>query len=144
MPAGERAALIALYNATGGPASWFSSDKLNWLGPSGTECTWSGVFCDAAGAHVTGIEFLSKRLVGGLPKELGNFPELEGLILHNAAELTGPLPSEIGKLKKLQLLSLQQTKLSDSGAVWNFQLQGHNGDRLLTVTGYRIGWLKTS
>jgi NAD(P)-dependent dehydrogenase (short-subunit alcohol dehydrogenase family) len=42
------------------------------------------------------------------------------------------------------LVRIQQTNLSDSGAVWNFQLQGHNGDRLLTVTGYRIGWLKTS
>ncbi|MFO1001034.1 MAG: SDR family NAD(P)-dependent oxidoreductase [Planctomycetaceae bacterium] len=42
------------------------------------------------------------------------------------------------------LVRIQQTSLSDSGAVWNFQLQGHNGDRLLTVTGYRIGWLKTS
>jgi hypothetical protein len=42
------------------------------------------------------------------------------------------------------LVRIQQTGLSESGAVWNFQLQGHNGDRLLTVTGYRIGWLKTS
>ncbi len=42
------------------------------------------------------------------------------------------------------LVRIQQTSLSDSGAIWNFQLQGHNGDRLLTVTGYRIGWLKTS
>ena len=42
------------------------------------------------------------------------------------------------------LVRIQQTNLSDSGAVWNFQLQGHNGDRLLTVNGYRIGWLKTS
>lgn len=42
------------------------------------------------------------------------------------------------------LVRIQQTNLSDNGAVWNFQLQGHNGDRLLTVTGYRIGWLKTS
>lgn len=42
------------------------------------------------------------------------------------------------------LVRIQQVSLSDSGAVWNFQLQGHNGDRLLTVNGYRIGWLKTS
>jgi NAD(P)-dependent dehydrogenase (short-subunit alcohol dehydrogenase family) len=42
------------------------------------------------------------------------------------------------------LVRIQQTHLSDSGAIWNFQLQGHNGDRLLTVSGYRIGWLKTS
>lgn len=40
------------------------------------------------------------------------------------------------------VVRIQQTEVSDSGAVWDFQLQGHNGDRLLTVAGYRIGWLK--
>lgn len=42
------------------------------------------------------------------------------------------------------LVRIQQTHLSETGAVWDFQLQGHNGDRLMTVTGYRIGWLKSS
>ncbi len=39
------------------------------------------------------------------------------------------------------LVRIQQIHTSESGAVWDFQLQGHNGDRLITVTGYRIGWL---
>ena len=42
------------------------------------------------------------------------------------------------------LVKIHQTHVSDSGAVWDFQLQGHNGDRLMTVTGYRIGWLRNS
>jgi len=42
------------------------------------------------------------------------------------------------------LVKIHQTHASDSGAVWDFQLQGHNGDRLMTVTGYRIGWLRNS
>ncbi|MEJ7591364.1 MAG: SDR family NAD(P)-dependent oxidoreductase [Planctomycetaceae bacterium] len=40
------------------------------------------------------------------------------------------------------IVRIQQSHVSDSGAVWDFQLQGHNGDRLLTVNGYRTGWLK--
>jgi malonyl CoA-acyl carrier protein transacylase/acyl carrier protein/NAD(P)-dependent dehydrogenase (short-subunit alcohol dehydrogenase family) len=40
------------------------------------------------------------------------------------------------------LVRIQQKQLLESGARWDFQLQGHNGDRLLTVSNYEIGWLK--
>ena len=40
------------------------------------------------------------------------------------------------------VVSIQQKQLLESGACWDFQLDGHNGDRLLTVSGYQIGWLK--
>jgi predicted hotdog family 3-hydroxylacyl-ACP dehydratase len=40
------------------------------------------------------------------------------------------------------LVRIQELNSSDNGAIWNFDLQGHNGDRLLSVSGYRIGWLK--
>ena len=40
------------------------------------------------------------------------------------------------------LVRIQQTALSDNGATWDFQLQGLNGDRLLTVSGYQIAWLR--
>ncbi|MCA9008407.1 MAG: SDR family NAD(P)-dependent oxidoreductase [Planctomycetaceae bacterium] len=40
------------------------------------------------------------------------------------------------------LVRIQQKQLLESGAQWDFQLQGHNGDRLLTVSNYEIGWLK--
>jgi len=40
------------------------------------------------------------------------------------------------------LVRIQQAAELPSGASWDFQLQGHNGDRLLTVSGYQIGWLR--
>lgn len=40
------------------------------------------------------------------------------------------------------IVRIRQSHISDTGAVWDFQLQGHNGDRLLTVHGYRTAWLK--
>ena len=40
------------------------------------------------------------------------------------------------------LVRIQEAQILPSGVSWNFQLQGHNGDRLLTVSGYQIGWLK--
>ncbi|MBC7964522.1 MAG: SDR family NAD(P)-dependent oxidoreductase, partial [Fuerstia sp.] len=40
------------------------------------------------------------------------------------------------------IVRIRQSHVSDTGAVWDFQLQGHNGDRLLTVHGYRTAWLK--
>lgn len=40
------------------------------------------------------------------------------------------------------IVRIQQTHVSDTGAVWDFQLQGNNGDRLITVNGYRTAWLK--
>ena len=45
IPTAERNALIAIYNAAGGPG-W--NDTTNWLGPPGSECTWAGVGCDPA------------------------------------------------------------------------------------------------
>ena len=39
---------------------------------------------------------------------------------------------------------IQQKELTASGAVWNFVLTGNNGDRLLTVSDYHIGWLKAT
>ena len=40
------------------------------------------------------------------------------------------------------LVRIQEVNMTDNGAVWDFDLQGHNGDRLLTVKAYRIGWLR--
>jgi hypothetical protein len=56
IPASERAALIALYTSTDG-AHW--TYRSGWLGVSGTECTWYGVACDGAEAHVTRLTLSS-------------------------------------------------------------------------------------
>src|SRR6185295_5979999 len=68
IPAGERTALIALYNATGGPG-W--TDHAGWLGPAGSECTWFGVRCSADSSAVTGIFLSNDNLTGSMPPEIG-------------------------------------------------------------------------
>ncbi len=60
------------------------------------------------------------------------------------------LPVQFGKIEfgrmpdpgEPCIVRIQQKQSLESGATWDFQLQGHNGDRLLTVTDYQIGWLK--
>src|SRR5512142_1972522 len=68
IPASERAALIALYNATNG-AGW--RDHANWrtaqdtdFAPPGTECTSAGVRCDAGNTHVSDLTLASNQLSG--------------------------------------------------------------------------------
>jgi len=81
----ERAALVALYQATGGPG-WVHHD--GWLGPAGSECHWYGVQC---GPTVTGLDLADNGLTGRIPQELGGLKELTTLSLsHNAVK--GPLP----------------------------------------------------
>ena len=66
IPASEREALIALYNATDG-ANW--TNKTGWLGAVGTECSWYGVGC----AHdiLYSLYFDNNHLNGTIPAELG-------------------------------------------------------------------------
>lgn len=39
------------------------------------------------------------------------------------------------------LVKIEEIQQLPSGALWKFELNGHNGDRLLTVDEYQIGWL---
>jgi len=64
IPASERAALVALYTSTHGE-DWL--DATNWNGAPGSECTWWGIQCDAAGEHVVRIVLATNRLTGALP-----------------------------------------------------------------------------
>ena len=51
---------------------------------------------------------------------------------------------EFGRLPdpgELCTVRVTPLKVSDVGAGWNFSLDGLNGDRLMTVTGYRTAWL---
>ncbi|MCP4220554.1 MAG: S8 family serine peptidase [bacterium] len=95
IPAAEREALIALFNATGG-SSWFS--RINWLQQDGSfniegsEGCWQGVTVE--NNHVTRIQLHKNNLNGTLPAELANLPFLESLILgYNT--LIGPFPMAI-------------------------------------------------
>ena len=106
----ERAALVALYNATGGN-SWERSD--NWCSDKPID-KWYGVYTNDNG-RVNRIE-LRGNITGRIPPEIGDLAELTWLSVSNRllpGNLDfGPIPSEIGKLKKLETLVLQSYALS--------------------------------
>ena len=113
----DRAALVALYNATDGP-NWV--DNTNWLtdAPLGE---WYGVDTDASGRVVRlGLsgrwdneaqEAVRHGLKGEIPAELGGLAELQGLYL-DRNELTGGIPPELGGLANLQRLILGNNQLT--------------------------------
>ena len=94
IPLGERQVLTDLYNSTGGD-SW--TRPHNWktagvFSPPGTECTWAGVRCNAAGDHVIALDLTNNQLVGTLPASLNGLTALE-TFWANANQLSGAMPS---------------------------------------------------
>ena len=104
--AGDRAVLVALYEATGGP-SWDAND--NWLtdAPLGE---WHGVSTDASG-RVQALALNENGLTGEIPSELGDLANLEKLNL-GWNSLTGEIPSELGDLANLGQLDLGWNSLT--------------------------------
>ena len=127
---GDRAVLVALYEATGGP-NWVYN--YNWLtdAPLGE---WAGVSTDASGrvqalwlefyglageipselGKLASLQYLSLNdngLTGEIPPELGKLASLEQLILNDNG-LTGEIPSELGKLANLRWLDLRNNDLT--------------------------------
>ena len=80
----DRAALVALYNATDGP-NWSNND--GWL-TDAPLAAWYGVSVDRVG-HVSDLSLSDNDLTGPIPPELGNLANLSDLSLHNN-DLTGP------------------------------------------------------
>ena len=102
----DRAALIALYNATGG-ANW--NDNTNWLTNAPLE-QWYGVSRDGNG-RVAGLDLRKNQLTGELPPELGNLTYLVTLNL-GSNQLAGKIPSELGDLGNLVRLYLYSNDLT--------------------------------
>ena len=102
----DRAALVALYNATGG-ANW--TNNTNWLSSEGLS-EWHGVDTDATG-RVTELHLSGNELSEALPAELGDLTNLQILDLCSN-ELSGEIPAELGDLTNLQILELYDTGLS--------------------------------
>ena len=113
----DRAALVALYEATDGP-NWVNND--NWLtdAPLGD---WYGVDTDNSGRVVRldldgrwdsdAREYIPHGLSGPVPPELGNLANLTRLDLgHNF--LSGPVPTELGSLADLESLHLAGNDLT--------------------------------
>ena len=163
--ASDRAALVALYNATDGP-NWANS--VNWLtdAPLGR---WDRVTTDATTGRVVGLDLWSNRLTGPIPAELGNLPMLEVLNLSEnrlsgpipnelgylanleelalrVNQLTGPIPVELGNLANLQTLSLRSNRLSgmipaELGELANLQYLGLRGNQLSGSIPAELGGL---
>ena len=105
-PAADRAALVALYNATDGP-NWEKSD--NWLSDEPLS-EWYGITTDITG-RVTELGLGDNNLNGMLPAELGNLSSLTSLNLRYNP-LSGRIPAELGNLGNLRALRLYGTDLS--------------------------------
>ena len=102
----DRAALVALYHAAGGPG-WARSDK--WLTDAPLR-EWRGVTADAGG-RVIELDLRENGLKGAMPPELGNLAALTRLYLSDN-ELTGEIPPELGHLSGLQWLVLNVNGLT--------------------------------
>ena len=104
----DKAALVALYNATDGP-NW--TNNSNWLSdaPVGE---WHGVTADPYG-RVVAIPLVNKGLVGKMPPEISDLTNLYQLDL-SLNQLSGEIPPELGRLSKLEQLYLQGNSLRGS------------------------------
>ncbi len=102
----DRAALVALYDATGGD-SWTTSTGWKSHQPLGD---WHGVTTNADG-RVTSLVVANNNLTGSLPAELGNLSELVDLAFYDN-QLTGTIPPELGNLSVLNLLNFRNNSLT--------------------------------
>jgi hypothetical protein len=144
VPGAERSALKAFYNATGG-AHWTTAT--GWLGAAGSECSWFGVQCDAAGATVTGLALDGNGLAGALPAGLSGLPNLQILRL-GLNQLSGPIPRQLGGLARLQDLELPFNRIAGSlpvelGGLAALQILDLGSNRLAGGLPPQLGGLRS-
>ena len=100
----DKAALVALYNATEG-ANW--TTNTNWSSEESLS-SWHGVTTNSDG-RVTALALNDNGLDGTLPTALGDLSELEQLDLQDN-DLSGALPSELANLTNLTSLLLTESR----------------------------------
>ena len=105
-PETDREALVALYNATGGP--YWGSNR-SWLSDMPIS-EWRGVTTDDNG-RVTELDLGLNGLTGQIPPELGNLANLTELVL-SSNQLSGEIPPELGNLANLTWVALSGNQLS--------------------------------
>ncbi len=97
--AGERQALVDLYNATNGP-NW--TNNANW-NTAALVTDWHGV--TVVDGKVTALDLRQNNLVGTVPSTIGSLVNLQDLFL-NINTLSGAIPTALGSLTNLQKLYL--------------------------------------
>lgn len=102
----NRRALIALYDAMGGP-NWTRQE--NWCTDAPLS-EWEGVRTDSGG-RVLSLVLNDNNLTGSIPKEIGDLAWLEFLYLNNN-NLTGTIPAEMSRLSNLQYLNVGNNRFS--------------------------------
>ena len=102
----DRAALVSLYEATGGP-NWKAND--NWLSDLPVSL-WYGVTTDSLG-KVVELVLSENNLTGQIPPEIDGLADLGGLFL-DYNSLSGPIPPELGDLSQLTRLFLDHNQLT--------------------------------
>ena len=102
----DRNVLVALYEATGGPA-W--ANREGWLTDAPIS-DWDRVVTDSRG-RVTGLHLYANNLAGSLPAEIGDLTELAGLWLGRNS-LTGLVPAELANLAGLVQLQLDNNEFT--------------------------------
>ena len=107
----DRAALMALYDSTGG-ASWTS--KTNWNSAEPIDM-WFRVTTNGSG-RVTALDLSTNNLRGTLPAELGRLTELTSLNL-SENQLRGPIPGVRG-LTELTTLNLNSNRFNGPIPDW--------------------------
>ncbi|ONK55089.1 uncharacterized protein A4U43_UnF7810 [Asparagus officinalis] len=76
-------------------------------------CFWQGVRCSKRTGRVRLLSiFKNKNLTGAIPPSIGSLPYLESIALSRLPNLVGPIPPQISNLRKLQFLTIYETKVS--------------------------------
>jgi len=115
-------ALVAFYHATGGP-NW--TNNTNWLTSNPLD-TWFGLDTDVNG-NVNLISISNNNLVGELPSEIGDFPELK-ILRFMDNDISGQIPSTIGNL-----LSIEELRFDNNDLVGPIPPQIGNLTNLVTL-----------
>ena len=106
----DRAALVALYNATSGGSwrtgGWGVDDEGSDIG------SWHGVTTDDDG-YVTELSLSGNNLTGNIPFQLGSLSRLAHLDL-SSNRLDGAIPLQLNNLTKLETLNLRGNQLDSA------------------------------
>lgn len=110
LPAAQTAALVTLYQATGG-ASWTLSS--NWL--QGDPCTsaWFGIYCNEDNTGAVVVSLNANKLTGTIPSALSALG-LAGIIDLSQNALIGTIPKTLSALTNLGIVSLNSNQLTGS------------------------------